>query len=98
MSDEPLTFTRGSHSQTVTITIIDDTAEEISEKFVARLSVNAALYPGVRLSPDTANVIIVPNGKTMQNHTCVVDVYMVGRSIGDHLFVFSVRLLTELYS
>ena len=68
MLDKPLTFTRGSPSQSVTITIRDDTTVEDSEKFVARLSVNAALYPGVRLAPDTANVIIAPDGKTIQNY------------------------------
>ena len=87
VSDEPLTFTRRSLSQSVTITIRDDTTVEDSEKFVARLSVNASLYPGVRLAPDTANVIIAPDGKTIQNYCnvkgyiwpprCIV--YMIGK-------------------
>ena len=69
MSDEPLTFTRGSPSQSVSITIIDDTTVEDSEMFVARLSVNAAVYPGVRLAPDTANINIINNdGETIHNH------------------------------
>jgi arginine repressor len=58
MFNEPLTFTRGSPDDTVTITIRDDTIVEGLESFVARLSVNTALYPGVRLAPDTANVSI----------------------------------------
>ena len=58
MFNEPLTFTRGSPDDTVTITIRDDTIVEGFESFVARLSVNTALYPGVRLAPDTANVSI----------------------------------------
>ena len=61
MSGEPLTFTRGSSSQSVTITIRDDITVEDSENFVARLSVNATLYPGVRLVPNTANVNIRDN-------------------------------------
>ena len=68
MSDEPLTFTRGSSSQSVSITIKNDTTVEESENFVARLSKNNALYPEVRLAPDTANIIIKndidPDGKT----------------------------------
>ena len=58
VSSEPLTFTRGNPIDSVTITIRDDTIVEGFESFVARLSVNTALYPGVRLAPDTANVSI----------------------------------------
>ena len=66
MSDEPLTFTRSSTSQFFAITIKDDTTVEDSEIFVARLSVNAALYPGVRLAPDVATIQIIDNdGKTI---------------------------------
>ena len=61
MSDEPLTFTRGRHNQSSSIIIIDDTTLEDSESFMARLSVNAALYPGVRLEPDRANIHIIDN-------------------------------------
>ena len=69
MSDEPLTFTRGSPSQSVTIAIRDDITVEDSENFVAMLSVNAALYPGVRLSPNTANISITDNeGMTIHRH------------------------------
>ena len=67
VSNEPLTFTRGSPSDSVTISIRDDTTEEYSESFVARLSVDTALYPGVRLAPNTANVNIRDNdGEEMQ--------------------------------
>ena len=67
VSSEPLTFTRGSPSDSVTITIQDDTTVEYSESFVARLSVDTALYPGVRLAPNTANVNIRDNdGEKMQ--------------------------------
>ena len=68
VSSEPLTFTRGSPSDSVTITIRDDTIVEGLESFVARLSVNTVLYPGVRLAPDTADVHIRDNdGKAIQN-------------------------------
>ena len=69
---DPLTFARGSPSQSITITILDDIAVEDSENFVARLSVNATLYPGVRLAPDTANINIRDNdGKSMVHmHVC----------------------------
>ena len=71
MSDEPLTFTRSSSSQFFAITIRDDTTVEDSESFVARLSVNAALYPGVRLAPDTANIHIIDNdGETTHKSKC----------------------------
>ena len=64
---EHLTFTRGRHSDSVTITIEDDTIVEDLESFVARLSVNTVLYPGVRLAPDTANVNIRDNdGNTIK--------------------------------
>ena len=67
VSSEPLTFSRGSPSDSITITIQDDTTVEYSESFVARLSVDAALYPGVRLAPNTANVNIRDNdGEKMQ--------------------------------
>ena len=69
VSDEPLTFTRDSLRQSVTITIRVDSTVEDSEYFVARLSVNTTLYPGVRLSPDTTNINIIDNdGKTLHNH------------------------------
>ena len=69
MSDEPIIFTRRSSSQSVSIIIIDDTTVEDTESFVARLSVNAAVYPGVRLAPNTANIHIIDNdGKTIHNH------------------------------
>ena len=68
VSSEPLTFTRGSSSDSVTITIREDTIVEGLESFVARLSVNTVLYPGVRLAPDTADVHIRDNdGKAIQN-------------------------------
>ena len=67
VSSEPLTFTRGSPSDSVTISIQDDTTVEYSESFVARLSVDTALYPGVRLAPNAANVNIRDNdGEKMQ--------------------------------
>ena len=56
---ERLTFTRGGSTQSVTISIMDDNTVEDLESFVVSLSVNTALYPGVRLAPDTANVNIV---------------------------------------
>ena len=66
MSGESITFTRGSLSQPFTIAIRDDTKIENSENFLARLSVNTALYPGVRLAPNTATVNIRDNdGKNM---------------------------------
>ena len=81
MSDELLTFTRGSPTQTVSIIIRNDNTVEDSENFVATLSVNADLYSGVRLEPDTANIhILDPNGKTIRNLKCVVapkTVYMI---------------------
>ena len=70
VSDEPLTFTRDSPSQSVTISIRDDTTVEGSEKFVARLSVNAAFYPGVRLLPDTANINIIDNDGEILHNLC----------------------------
>ena len=68
MLGELAAFTRGSPCQSVTIIIGCDTMVEDSESFVARISVNAALYPGVRLAPDTAIFYIVcPDGKTLHN-------------------------------
>ena len=58
MLGELITFTSGSLSQSVTISIRDDTTVEGLESFVTRLSVNADVYPGVRLAPDTAYVNI----------------------------------------
>ena len=70
---ERLTFTRGRHSDSVTITIEDDSIVEGLESFVARLSVNTVLYPGVRLAPDTADVHIRDNdGKAIQNVLWVI--------------------------
>ena len=69
VSDEPLTFTRSSSSQSVNITIRDDTTVEDTESFVASLSVNATLYPGVGLLPDTANIYIIdPDSKAIHSH------------------------------
>ena len=69
MLGELVTFTRGSPSQSVTIIIRCDTTVEVPESFVATLSVNAILYPGVRLAPDTAIIYIVcPDGKTLHNY------------------------------
>ena len=62
MSDVSLTFTRDSRSQSVFISIVDDTTVEELECFVARLSVNTSVYSGVRLAPNTADVCIDPNG------------------------------------
>ena len=68
MSGVSLTFARGRSSQSVTITIRDDTTVEDFESFVARLSVNAAIFPNVRLAPDTANIHIIDNdGKILHN-------------------------------
>ena len=73
VSSEPLTFTRGNPIDSVTITIRDDTIVEGLESFVARLSVNTVLYPGVRLAPDTADVHIRDNdGKAIQNVLWVI--------------------------
>ena len=58
MFNEHLTFISDSSSQNVIIFIKDDTVAESSEMFFVSLSVNTALYPGVRLSPDIANVNI----------------------------------------
>ena len=68
MTGVSLTFTRGSSNQSLTITIRDDTTVEDFESFEARLSVNAAMFPSVRLAPDTANINIIDNdGKTIHN-------------------------------
>ena len=77
MFNEPLTFTRGSPDDSITITIRDDTIVEGLESFVARLSVNTAHYPGVRLAPDTANVSIRDDDGNIKpdvslQHFCII--------------------------
>ena len=59
MMNEPLTFTSDTPSDSVVISIRDDTIVEGLESFVVSLSVDTSVYPGVRLSPDTANVNII---------------------------------------
>ena len=61
-----LTFTRGRTSQSVNITIRDDTTVEDSESFV----VNAAIFPSVRLAPDTANIHIMDNDGEILHNMC----------------------------
>ena len=61
VDDETLTFTRANPSDSVTITIQDDSTVEDLETFVASLFVDSALNPGVRLDPATANVNIRDN-------------------------------------
>ena len=58
---EALTFSSTSPQDSVTIRITDDPTVEDLERFVATLEVNNALNPGVRLSPDEAEISIRDN-------------------------------------
>ena len=58
---EALTFSSTSPQDSVTIRITDDPIVEDLESFVATLEVNNALNPGVRLSPDEAEISIRDN-------------------------------------
>ena len=59
--DQELTFSSTSPQDSVTIRITDDPIVEDLESFVATLEVNNALNPGVRLSPDEAEISIRDN-------------------------------------
>ena len=58
---DELTFSSTSPQDSVIIRIIDDKIVEDLERFVATLEVNNALNPGVRLSPDEAEISIIDN-------------------------------------
>ena len=59
-----LTFTSSTTSLPVNIPIFQDSDVEGEERFVAELSVNAAQFTNVNLSPDTHNVIILDDDGT----------------------------------
>ena len=71
MFSEVLTFTSSSSSDSVTVTIRDDTDVEGLENFVASLSVNAALNPGVRVEPASADITIRDNDGNILMYLCM---------------------------
>ena len=99
MMNEPLTFTSDSSSDSVDISIRDDAIVEGLESFVANLSVDAVLYPRVRLSPDTTIVNIISddgNNVLFNPNLCLVFIVLFYYKLSWQLWLALTKWSTPL--